>query len=60
MSSDPRIVEDEIWETVGVTTLVPGWFNVYREADGSVRTVPCPAVLLKEHRANILRWTAPT
>lgn len=42
-----RVIE---WETVAVTALPPGWFNVYKD-EGKQLITPCPALLLQEARA---------
>jgi len=40
----------EIWETVAVTALPPGWRNVYTHDDGGISIEDCPAILLQENR----------
>ena len=42
----------EMWETVAVTALPPGWRNVYKHDDGDTASA-CPAVLLQELRETV-------
>lgn len=41
--------EREVWRSVAVTALPPGWRNVFSDDDGRY-TAACPAVLLQELR----------
>lgn len=41
-----RVVES--WEITAVTTLPPGWRNVYEHVGGTRSTTPCPAILIQE------------
>jgi hypothetical protein len=43
------------WETVAVTALPPGWYNVYHD-DGAHQSSPCPALLTQEHRETVECW----
>ena len=46
----------DTWETVAVAVLPPGWRNVFREKDGTLTEVPCPAILLQELRSIHSSW----
>lgn len=45
------------WVTIGVTSLPPGWINVYRSGDGEYSTEPAPALLLEEANTRTVFWT---
>ena len=49
MGDAPR----EVWMTVQVDLLPPGWVNLYEDQNGRERTEPCPAFLLQERRGTI-------
>jgi hypothetical protein len=60
----PRKGSVELWTTIAVTALGPGWENVFAgdcegDGDGLVVT-PCPAVLLQELRETSQWWDEPT
>jgi len=52
MADMPKVRHVEVWETVAVTALPPGWRNVFSDIDDSraAHESPCPAVLLQELR----------
>lgn len=54
----PNYRETEIWTTIAVTPLAPGWRNVYLLDDGELAVNPCPALLLEECRQVYRSWDA--
>ena len=42
-------MRDNYWTTIAFTALPPGWFNYYRNDDGTFWADPCPGVVMQEH-----------
>jgi hypothetical protein len=50
MTTKPRKRYVEVWETVAVAALAPGWRNVFKVEGTEPAVVACPAVLIQELR----------
>jgi hypothetical protein len=52
MADKPKVRHIDVYQTVAVTALPPGWRNVFSDIDDSSgeHESPCPALLLQELR----------